>query len=205
MKKYIYISTAAVILALILVITIQAKRNKNIKADRDIYKSNTEVLISQVKQYQTKEALNVASISVLELRLSEYEKYKPNEAALIKSFEIREYELQNVITSHLETISEIKGMVKDSLIYIDRIVVDTLRCIDIKRQWTEFTGCINKFGEFDGVHKNRESLLIAATTKYKRFCGFLWRTKKIEDRKIDVTSRNPATTITHVDYIEIRK
>ena len=206
MRKYIYISIAIVILTLSLVVTIQAKRNKSIKADRDVYKNNTEVLAKSVKQYQTKEALNVATIGILEFEKSEFEKYRAETAQQISELKIEKRELQSVTTMQTETINKLKGSFRDSVIYLAGDTVTTvLNCIDISNKWFEFHGCVNRIGDFEGTYINRESLLIAATTEYKRFWGFLWKTNKIKDRKIDVVSRNPATVIERVEHIEIRK
>jgi hypothetical protein len=53
--------------------------------------------------------------------------------------------------------------------------------------------------------KTRDSLLIVETIKYKRFLGFLWKTKRIKSRNVDVVSKNPATTIEDVQWITIEK
>jgi hypothetical protein len=47
--------------------------------------------------------------------------------------------------------------------------------------------------------------LIVETVQYKRFWGFLWKTKKIKNREIDVVSKNPATKILGVEFVTIEK
>lgn len=49
-----------------------------------------------------------------------------------------------------------------------------------------------------------DSLVIGVTTEYKRFLGFLWRTKKIKSQKVYAISKNPHTTITNVECVNIR-
>ena len=202
MKKYLIIG--AVIAALIGAISWQQYRIKKLEVDRDKYRTNTETLLSDVKQYQTNDSLNAATVGVLELKLSEYKKYRADDLALIKTLETDKRKLQAVTTAQTETINELRGTVRDSIVYLPGDTVTTvLRCVDIVQPWFELHGCSNKAGEFTGTHLNRDSLLIAVTVKYKRFLGFLWKTKKIKDRKIDVVSKNPATELKGVEFIQI--
>lgn len=203
--KRILIYTA-IIGAIIAVIWGQHARIKSLKADRDKYKSNTEVLLADVKRYQTKDSLNAVTVGVLELKLSEFEKYRADDAALIKSLQTKNRDLQAVTTAQLETIKELRGTVRDSIVYLPGDTVTTvLRCVDITDPWFELHGCARPDNTFAGTFINRDSLLIAATVKYKRFLGFLWKTRKVKNRKIDAVSKNPNTTILGVEYIEIEE
>lgn len=203
--KRILIYTA-IIGAIIAVIWGQHARIKSLKADRDKYKSNTEVLLADVKRYQTKDSLNAVTVGVLELKLSEFEKYRADDAALIKSLQTKNRDLQAVTTAQLETIKELRGTVRDSIVYLPGDTVTTiLRCVDITDPWFELHGCARPDNTFTGTFINRDSLLIAATVKYKRFLGFLWKTRKVKNRKIDAVSKNPNTTILGVEYIEIEE
>lgn len=203
--KRILIYTA-IIGAIIAVIWGQHARIKSLKADRDKYKSNTEVLLTDVERYQTKDSLNAVTVGVLELKLSEFEKYRADDATLIKSLQTKNRDLQAVTTAQLETIKELRGTVRDSIVYLPGDTVTTvLRCVDITDPWFELHGCARPDNTFTGTFINRDSLLIAATVKYKRFLGFLWKTRKVKNRKIDAVSKNPNTTILGVEYIEIEE
>ena len=204
MKKYLII--AAVIVAFATVIGWQQSQIKELKADRDKYKSNTEVLLSEVEHYKTKDSLNAVTVGVLELKLSEFEKYRADDAALIKSLQTKNRDLQRVTTAQMETINELRANVRDSIVYLPGDTVTTvLRCIDIVEPWFELHGCTTPAGVFTGTHINRDSLLIAETVQYKRFWGFLWKTRKIKNREIDVVSKNPATRILGVEFVTIEK
>ena len=204
MKKYIII--AVVIAAFLAVVGWQSVQIKKVKADRDKYRRNTEVLLADVERYQTKDSLNAVTIGVLELKLSEFEKYRADDAALIKSLQTKNRDLQAVTTAQLQTIKELRGTVRDSIVYLPGDTVTTvLRCVDITDPWFELHGCTRPDNTFTGTFINRDSLLIAATVKYKRFWGFLWKTRKVKNRKIDAVSKNPNTTILGVEYIEIEE
>ena len=204
MKKYLIIG--AVLIALLAAIGWQQSRIKKLTADRDKYRSNTETLLQDVKTYQTKDSLNAAKVGNLTLKVSEYEKYRADDLALIKTLQTKNRDLQRVTTAQLETINELRGTVRDSIVYLPGYTVTTvLRCVDIVQPWFELHGCATPAGEFTGTHINRDSLLIAETVQYKRFWGFLWKTNKVKNREIDVVSKNPATTILGVEFVTIEK
>lgn len=203
--KRILIYTA-IIGAVAAVIWGQHVRIKNLTADRDKYKSNTETLLQDVKTYQTKDSLNAAKVGGLELKLSEFKKYRAEDAALIKSLQTKNRDLQKVTTAQIETINELRANVRDSIVYLPGDTVTTvLRCMDIVEPWFELHGCTTPAGIFTGTYINRDSLLIAETVQYKRFWGFLWKTNKIKNREIDVVSKNPATRILGVEFVTIEK
>ena len=184
----------------------QHAKIKRLTDERDKYRNNTEALLADVEHYKTKDSLNAATVGVLQLKLSEFEKYRADDAALIKSLQTKNRDLQAVTTAQLQTINELRGTVRDSIVYLPGDTVTTvLRCIDIVEPWFELHGCARPDNTFTGTHINRDSLLIAATVKYKRFLGFLWKTRKVKNRKIDAVSKNPATTILGVEYIEIEE
>jgi hypothetical protein len=208
MKLKLWHVAAYLILAVVLATTIgiQRKRIQDIKADRDKYRSNTEALLQDVERYQTKDSLNAVTVGVLQLKVSEFEKYRADDAALIKTLQTKNRDLQNVTTAQLQTINELRGTVRDSIVYLPGDTVTTvLRCVDIIDPWFELHGCATPAGDFSGTYINRDSLLIAATVKYKRFLGFLWKTRKVKNRKIDAVSKNPNTEILGIEYIEIEE
>ncbi len=178
----------------------------DLKVENDLYKSNTEVLLIDIKKYKTKDSLNVAKVGNLTLKISEYEKYRREDFELIKTLKIKNRDLQRVTTTQVETINELRGTVQDSIIYLQGDTVMTvLRCVNIIEPWFELHGCAHTDNVFIGTHINRDSLLITETVQYKRFLGFLWKTKKVKNREIDVVSKNPETKILGLEFITIRK
>lgn len=203
MKKYIIL--AAIIMAVAAAFWFQQKRINNLTVERDKYRSNTETLLQDVRTYQTKDSLNAAKVGNLELKLSEYKKYRADDAALIKSLQTKNRDLQRVTTAQMETINELRANVRDSIVYLPGDTVTTvLRCIEYSDKWVDFDGCIIN-NTFSGKIITRDSLLIAETVQYKRFWGFLWKTRKIKNREIDVVSKNPATRILGVEFVTIEK
>ena len=206
MKKYLIIAAIALAVAAVVTIWVQRSRINQLTGERDKYRTNTETLLQDVSRYQTKDSLNAAKVGVLELKLSEFEKYRASDAELIKTLQTKNRDLERVTTTQMETITKLRGTVRDSIVYLPGDTTKTvLKCVDISDPWFSLKGCTTPDGEFTGTFVNRDSILVAATVQYKRFLGFLWKTKKIKNREIDVISRNPHTKIMGVEYIEIEK
>lgn len=204
MKKYLIL--AAIILAVAAAFWVQYVKIKRLTEERDRYRSNTEMLLQDVKTYQTKDSLNAIKVGNLELSLAEYKKYRADDLALIKTLQTKSRDLERVTTTQMETINELRATVRDSVVYLPGNTVTTvLRCVDIVEPWFELHGCATPDGQFTGTHINRDSLLIAETVQYKRWLGFLWKTNKIKNRQIDVVSKNPATHILDVEFVTIEK
>lgn len=185
---------------------VQHVKIKRLTEERDRYRSNTEILLQDVKTYQTKDSLNAAKVGNLELSLAEYKKYRADDLALIKTLQTKNRDLERVTTTQMETINELRATVRDSVVYLPGDTVTTvLRCVDIVEPWFELHGCATPDGQFTGTHINRDRLLIVETVQYKRWLGFLWKTKKIKNREIDVVSKNPATKILGVEFVTIEK
>lgn len=206
MKKYLIIAAIALAVAAVVTIWVQRTKIEKLTDERNRYRGNTETLLQDVETYKTKDSLNAAKVGVLELKLSEFEKYRASDAELIKTLQTKNRELEAVTTAQMETITKLRGTVRDSIVYLsgDTTTI-VLKCVDISDPWFSLKGCTTPDGEFTGTFVNRDSILVAATVQYKRFLGFLWKTKKIKNREIDVISRNPHTKIMGVEYIEIEK
>ena len=194
------------VVAAVATIWVQRTKIEKLTDERNRYRGNTETLLQDVETYKTKDSLNAAKVGVLELKLSEFERYRASDAELIKTLQTKNRELERVTTTQMETINELRATVRDSVVYLPGDTVTTvLRCVDIVEPYFELHGCATPDGQFTGTHINRDSLLIVETVQYKRWLGFLWKTKKIKNREIDVISRNPHTKIMGVEYIELEK
>lgn len=205
MKKYLIWAAIAMVVAAVATIWVQRTKIEKLTDERNRYRGNTETLLQDVETYKTKDSLNAAKVGVLELKLSEFEKYRADDAALIKSLQTKNRDLQRVTTAQMETINELRANVRDSIVYLPGDTVTTvLRCIEYSDKWVDFDGCI-KNNTFSGKIITRDSLLITETVQYKRWLGFLWKTKRIKKREFDIVSKNPHTKITGFEVITIEK
>lgn len=205
MKKYLIIAAIALAVSAVVTIWVQRSRINTLTGERDKYRTNTETLLQEVSRYQTKDSLNAAKVGVLELKLSEFEKYRASDAELIKTLQTKNRELERVTTTQMETINELRATVRDSVVYLPGDTVTTiLRCIEYSDKWVDFDGCIIN-NTFSGKIITRDSLLITESVQYKRWLGFLWKTKRIKNREFDIVSKNPNSKITGFEVITIEK
>lgn len=158
-----------------------------------LIESNND-LILKVHNYQIQDSLNVAQIKSLELTVKEFKTYREKDAKLIKNLKIRNKDLESLINTRLETTDTITVTIHDTL--------QGLRTFDYKSKWTDVQGYIGD-DTLQMSIQNREELKVIESVKRKRILGFLWYSRKLESRNVDVISLNPNTEIKNVSYINI--
>lgn len=193
------ITLIGIICALVIFIIIMFKQNNIISQDRDLYKRNMNLALMECVEWKTKDSLSAAKNATLNLKISELERYRINDINQINQLKKKNEELNNLIKNSSKTEIKIITQLKDTVIY-----KDTVKCFNWNDNWTSVKGLIQK-DTVDLNISNSDSLVISVATKYKRFLGFLWKTKKIKDQNVYVVSKNPHTTITNIEYYGISK
>lgn len=184
---------------------IQQKRIDELRTEKDRYKQNTNVLMQDVSRYRTSDSLYAVKVGVLSLKLDELEELRAGDMKTIERLKVSKRELEQVTTMQMQTIANLKGQVKDSVVYANNIIQDTLQTLDVSDEWIDLHGEIYEDGSFSGTLEVRDSLTIVETVQYKRFLGFLWRTKRIKHREIDAVNKNPYTTIMGIESVIIEQ
>ena len=183
------------------------EENTRLLSNQEILLTQKQTIMAESQAYKVSDSLNAAKVSELQFTLKEYKKYRAQDLQLIEQLKVKKSDLQKVIDSQTETINSLSVKLNDS-IRIDTVtnIIDTLKCFDYKSKWTDVSGCIDlKCDSINLQIKNRESLKIVETVVYKRFLGFLWKTNKVKDRRVDIVSENPNTTIVNLDYVSIKR
>lgn len=193
------ITLIGIICALVIFIVIMFKQNNIISQDRDLYKRNMNSALIECVEWKTKDSLSAAKNATLNLKISELERYRSNDINKINQLKKKNEELNNLIKNSSKTEIKIITQLKDTVIY-----KDTVKYFNWNDNWTSVKGLIQK-DTVDLNINNSDSLVISVATKYKRFLGFLWKTKKIKDQNVYVVSKNPHTTITNIEYYGISK
>ena len=193
------ITLIGIICALVIFIIIMFKQNNIISQDRDLYKRNMNSALIECVEWKTKDSLSAAKNATLNLKISELERYRINDINQINQLKKKNEELNNLIKNSSKTEIKIITQLKDTVIY-----KDTVKYFNWNDNWTSVKGLIQK-DTVDLNISNSDSLVISVATKYKRFLGFLWKTKKIKDQNVYVVSKNPHTTITNIEYYGISK
>lgn len=194
------INRFALIYSVILSVALIAilKHEKRLKDEILTYRHNITVLMDSAVHYKVSDSLNASQIAELQLKLSEYKKYRREDVELIKK--LRADKPQTITKTVLDTKYKIVTQLKDSIIY-----KDTLKAINYTSHWTDLRGFINK----DTIQikiANREELVLVESLKRKKFIGiklpgWLFGYKQ---KTLDVVSKNPNTTITNIEYVNLR-
>lgn len=183
------------------IIAIMGWRIHSLTAESERNASNTNALLEEVEHYRTSDSLNAVKASILTLKMAELEKHRADDLKTIETLKIKRNELEQYTALQTRTIAELQGKARDTIIIRDSVIVEHLTCIDIADAWIDLHGCIDPDDNFSGTLEVRDSLLVVETVQRKRFLGFLWKTKRVKSREIDVVSKNPYTDIVGVESI----
>lgn len=197
--KYIY---AATLILLLSVITIQHGKIDSLRSERDTYRENTAALLTDSRAYAVRDSLSAAKVQALELTLAEYNRFRVNDLALIEDLDLRVKDLSAVNAAQSRTILLLRSIPRDTLIVRDSIPIRA-RSVHCGDAYYDFDGLMTP-EEFTGQVAIRDSLLIVESVEYRRFLGFLWRTRRVKSRQMDVINRNPHTRILDIEHIIIR-
>ena len=202
MKKYLILAAVAIVAALAVIWA--DRKIEKLTAERDRYAGNTAALLSDVERYRVRDSLNAARVQSLELTVKEYERFRADDAALIKQLKQRNRDLAAVNKTQSQTIIDLRATPVDTVVLVRDSIITPAVAVHCGDAWFDFDGILTA-DKFTGTLKNRDSLLLAETVKYRRFLGFLWKTRKVEDRKLDVVSKNPHTEIIGIEHVVIEK
>ena len=182
------------------------KENTRLKSNQEILLSENEVLMTESRKYKVSDSLNAAKVTALQMTVKEFEKLRVQDLETIRLLKINKKDLEALVASQTETILDLKAQARDTIITDTTGHTDTLKAFSYMSKWTDVYGTLSLItNEVNLKIANRESLTIVESVEYKRFLGFLWRTRKVKSREVDVLSANPATTITHISYTRIGK
>lgn len=179
-------------------------RVERMQQELDRHKGNAAALLSDVQRYRVRDSLNAARVQSLELTVKEYERFRSEDAQLIRELKARNRDLSAVNKTQSETIIDLLATARDTVVLVRDSIVTPAVAVHCGDAWFDFDGLLTA-GQFTGTLKNRDSLILAESVKYRRFLGFLWKTRKVEDRRVDVVSRNPHTRIMNVEHVVIEK
>lgn len=194
---------SAIIFAGLVAIILLSGQLDRTKQERDRYRNNTDALLEDIERYRVLDSLSGARVESLELTVKEFERYRAEDARLIKALKAKNRDLAAVASTQTQTNIALQTIARDTVIIRDSVEIRA-KAVYCGDPWYDFRGMLAG-EEFTGELVCRDSLLVAETVKRGRFLGFLWKTKRIRDRRLDVVSRNPHTEIRSVEHIVIEK
>lgn len=198
------IGIAVVLAAILFVCAWQHRRIERLTEARDKAQKNTAALLSDVQYYRVRDSLSAARVQSLELSIKEYERFRAEDAKLIGELKTKNRDLAAVNKTQSQTIIDLRAKPRDTVIVVRDSVVVPAISVHCGDAWFDFDGLLTA-DAFTGTLTNRDSLIVAESVKYKRFLGFLWKTKQVKNRLVDVVSLNPHTSIIGVEHVVMEK
>jgi len=202
-RTKIEIGVAVVVAAILFICGAQCRSIRELTGERDKYRNNSVALLGDVQQYRVRDSLNAARVQSMELTIKEFQRFRADDAQLIRELTARNRDLAAVNKTQSQTIIDLKAMPRDTTIIRDTIPIPTV-AVHCGDAWFDFNGLLTE-KEFVGTLTNRDSLVVAESVQYKRFLGFLWKTRMVKNRRVDVVSKNPHTTILGVEHVVIER
>lgn len=193
----------AIIAVLFGLLCLQYNRTERLTDERDRYRGNTEALLGECETFRVRDSLSAAKAKTLELTCREYETFRAQDAALIKELKARNRELVEAGRIQAQTIIELSAIPTDTVVIVRDSIVNPALAVHCGDEWFDFRGWLTD-GRFEGALACRDSLVCSETVRYARFLGFLWKTKRVKDREIEIISKSPYTEIMGIEFINIK-
>lgn len=188
---------------LCLLIVCLLRYNAKLREENGILDRNVSVLTTQNVAYRTESGKSAMKAEELNLTLRQYRNTLQGKDSTIKDLKQSIKDLKSHTSIQTSTESVFSGSLRDSIIIRDSLVIDTMKCVNIRSKWLDLSGCIDSNGTFAGTTVTRDSLEILNIEHRKRFLWF--RLKKVKYREFIVTSKNPYTEITGFNVTTIIK
>ena len=187
------------ILTLLLLLAVAALLPSLIASQAELKnaRQNARWALEQSQAYKVHDSLNALSIQQLILDRKQLKEYRQRDMKLIAQLQVDKRRLQSIGSTSTKTVYQIKTEIRDSLIYLR----DTLRCFDHQGRWSRVEGCL--IGDSIKLQvQSIDSLLYVEHIVPKRFWFIKWG---IKERKQEILSKNPNTTILSAEFIRMEQ
>lgn len=182
-----------------LTFTLLTSRQRIIK-ERDRYKSNTEVLMSEAQRIQADSSTMALDIKTLTMSLDEYKRFRAEDEEKIKKLGVRIKDLEATAKHNVEVDAPIDAEIKDSVIIKDTVPV-FLKAIRMDTPYLKINGIIEN-DRLTGKINLPVTLNQAFWIEYKhKFLWWRWKVKAIHQT---ISSDNPYVEIKYSEYIKIK-
>lgn len=203
MKNTIY--RIAAIAALALCAFLAWKRYKNVMAERDLLRSNQETIlrdydikVKEANLYKVRDSLSAVKIGSMQLTLDEYKALNSDSYSIIKELKGRNGDLESAVEASMMNEKVIHTYIRDTV-----LIGDTVQHFSYNDKWTSVTGFVKYPDSVYLQLRNKEYIRAVEVVEYKRFLGFLWKTRRVKSRDIKIMSDNPNTEIIDASYVRI--
>lgn len=167
--------------------------------------ANENALLNSCKTYKVADSLSAAKVNELQLSLKQIKSYNAEYLKTIEQLKLDKKGLQAIIASASETSRKLTAKLKDS-VRTDTVIRDTayIKHFSYNDIWTTASGVIWP----DSIQLNiqsRDSLMATIYVERKKFLFIKLPIKLFgfKQKGIAIISKNPHTSINHVDFITV--
>lgn len=203
MKNTIYRIAAIAVLALCAFLA--WKRYKSVMAERDLLRSNQETIlrdydikVKEANLYKVRDSLSAVKIGAMQLTLDEYKALNSDTYSIIKELKGRNGDLESAVEASMMNEKVVHTYIRDTV-----LIGDTVHHFSYNDKWTSVTGFVKYPDSVYLQLRNKEYIRAVEVVEYKRFLGFLWKTRRVKSRDIKIMSDNPNTEIIDASYVRI--
>lgn len=209
MQKYLFQILAVLLIPATIYCIKQCREVSRLHEEISTYQRNERALLDGVEHYKSCNDLSCARVDELELSLADAKKVIGEDAKVIETLKSKIKDMSKFDRIATKTEIKVVEKLKDTTIVKERETIfrDTIhdvKYVDVIKPYYDVHATI-VHDTIDLDIMTRDSLLVVETIKYKRFLGFLWKTKRIKSRTIDVVSKNPNTIIEDIQVVTIDK
>lgn len=175
-------------------------RNVRLRGERDRYRSNTEVLMSDMKRLRVDSAMMAVDVKGLRLNVEEYKRLRRGDAEKIKAMGVKLRRLQAAARHEVVVSGPIDAAVRDTVVVRDTVPLVRQK-VEMITPHIRLTGLIED-SRLKGEIRVPVTLHQAIWIEYKRRWLFWKKAKAVHQR---ITSDNPYVEIEYTEYIQIEK
>lgn len=197
MNKYLVL----LIVALSITSGILIRSREKIIEERDLYKHNSEALLSENKRIQIDSSTMALDIKTLTMSLKEYKQYRTEDKERIEKMGVKIKNLEAIAKHKVEINAPIQAEVKDSILERDTVPI-YIKTIKMDTPHLKLDGIIEN-NKLTGKVRIPIMLNQAIWVEYKhKFLWWQWKVKAIHQT---ISSDNPYAEIEYSEYIKIKK
>lgn len=194
MRKALLIAVAVLSVA----VAILWQRANRLGRERDRYRSNTEVLLSDLKRIQVDSATMAVDVKSLRLTVEEYKRFRADDAEQLKRLGVKIRNLEAAARHEIEVSGPVDAAVRDTVVIRDTVPVVRQK-VEMLTPHIELRGLIED-GRLRGQIRVPVTLHQAVWIEYKRRWLFWKRVKAVHQT---ISSDNPYVEIRYSEYIRM--
>lgn len=194
MRKALLIAVAVLSVA----VAILWQRSNRLGRERDRYRGNTEVLLSEMKRMQVDSATMAVDVKSLRLTVDEYKRFRAEDAEQLKRLGVKIRDLEAAARHEIEVSGPIDAAVRDTVVIRDTAMVVRQR-VEMVTPHIELRGLIED-GRLRGQIRVPVTLHQAVWIEYKRRWLFWKRVKAVHQT---ISSDNPYVEIRYSEYVRM--